>query len=433
MQNLTNNTDSAMRPFGKHEECAIISLLLDFPEIYAPISSFVTSDIFGSVPARYIIAAMSQDFSKYGVVPTRDLLYDRLAKRLTVEDPYEEILQLIKKKSDPREVPLLRETLHAWVEHSVYNMLYSDDGIDAYQRGDYEYLKSVFDKATQISNVGRSGFWFFEQLDELFVEETVEHISTGYPSINKVLNDGGPSKREVVVWMASTGVGKTIMLCNNAVAALKQDLNVLFVTFELSDKKTAKRIAANITDISTKNLIEKQDKVRHLVQSRKKESSLVIYDLPPDECSVDHVYSIIDNLKKTKSWAPDVVILDYLELMVSRRAASNNDDYGKQKGIATEVRGLAKNENVLVYTATQGNRSSVSDNTNSVIDLNKTAESFGKMMPVDYVVSLNQTTDEYTSEPAIIRLWIAKNRNGPKFLSITTNVNYNKMSIKEVM
>ena len=67
----------------------------------------------------------------------------------------------------------------------------------------------------------------------------------------------------------------------------------------------------------------------------------------------------------------------------------------------------------------------------AIIDLNKVAESFGKTMPVEYVVSLNQTTEEYHANPAVIRLWVAKNRNGEKFVNVTTNVNYGRMSIFE--
>jgi hypothetical protein len=116
------------------------------------------------------------------------------------------------------------------------------------------------------------------------------------------------------------------------------------------------------------------------------------------------------------------------------------------------MRGIAKNENVLVYSATQTNRSGVKSSggkpgqeDTAHIDLDKAAESFGKAMPVDYVISLNQTEDEYRKgqrddknnkdedlKPATIRLWIAKNRNGPKFVSITTNVFYDKMVIAEV-
>ena len=145
--------------------------------------------------------------------------------------------------------------------------------------------------------------------------------------------------------------------------------DVLFVTFELSALKAALRIAAsisgvdinkfyssNVEDMTSSSLVElreSQDKVRKQLQTRAKfgkrgkRGELVIYELPPDECSVDDVYGIIDRNRRLRGWQPKVVILDYLELMLSRRSHNNSEGaYVQQKSVSTEVRGLAQNENV---------------------------------------------------------------------------------------
>jgi len=306
--------------------------------------------------------------------------------------------------------------------------------------------------------VGDQGFWFFDQVDEIFVDTAIEHISTGFPGLDANLNEGGPSPGEVLIILAPTGVGKTLTLINMAHAAMLAGHNVLFVTFELSTYKTAIRLASCMakTEISAftranidtlpqeqqQSIRDNQTLVRNRIQGKRgKFGELVIYERPPDECSVNDIYGIIETNRKTKGWAPKVVILDYLELMNSRHSHNNDEgDYTRQKSVATEMRGLAKNEKVLVYSATQTNRSGVKNGQGKDakpaetvhIDLDKAAESFGKAMPVDYVVSLNQTEDEYKMEPAIVRLWIAKNRNGPKFVPVTTNVFYKRMEIIEV-
>jgi replicative DNA helicase len=461
-------------PFGPNMEASIVSLLLDFPELYIPTARFMTVDLFARPEVKYVIAAIQQDYEKFGIIPTRNLLHDRLAKILTMDDPYEEILAIVDKPSDPREAPILRQVLREWVEHKTYAQLYSDDALAAHQRGDNEYLRKIVESATTVSMVGQQGFWFFDQIDELFVDNAIEHISTGFLSLDANLNEGGPSPREVLIFLAPTGVGKTLTLVNVACAGLNAGHNVLFITFELSAYKTALRMISLMSKTATrrfsKSNIDKlpvdevqklraeQAKVRNIVQTKKgKIGELVIYELPPDECSVDDVYGIIENNRKTRGWVPKIVVLDYLELMTSRRAYNNTEgDYTRQKSVATEMRGLAKNENVLVYSATQTNRSGVKASGGKPgqedtvhIDLDKAAESFGKAMPVDYVVSLNQTEEEYNRGqkkegekdgkssddadlmPATIRLWIAKNRNGPKFVSITTNVFYDKMCIVE--
>jgi replicative DNA helicase len=156
--------------------------------------------------------------------------------------------------------------------------------------------------------------------------------------------------------------------------------------------------------------------------------------MPPDECSVDDIYGVIDRNRRLRGWQPKVVIIDYLELMLSRHSHRNKEgDYTRQKSVSTEIRGLAKNESVLVYTANQTNRSAINNRENGApIDVDKSAESFGKNMPVDYVISMNQTEAEYNQARPEIRLWIAKNRNGPKFVAVHTHVDYQTMKIAEV-
>ena len=212
-------------PFGKYEETAIISLLLDFPEVYAPLSHFLTSRVFQTVEAQYIITVVKDDFDKYGIVPSRKLLHDRLAKSLTVDDPYKEILDVVDLQSNPRETPILRQTLRSWAEHRVYDLLYSEEAIAAHHRGDHDVLKKIFDQASSINIVGQQGFWLFDQIDELFVDNAVEHIKTGWPTLDRHLNDGGPSPREVLVLLASTGVGKCHSLQSNII---EKDLSRIF-------------------------------------------------------------------------------------------------------------------------------------------------------------------------------------------------------------
>ena len=464
------DSNSVDTPFGPHMEAGIVSLLLDFPEMYIPTARFITTELFARPEVKYVVAAIKQDYDKFGIIPSRGLLHDRLAKILTTDDPFEEILSVVGRPSDPRETPILRQTLREWVEHQTYAQLYSDEALAAHQRGDHEFLRKIVDSASSISMVGQQGFWFFDQIDELFSDTAIEHIPTGFKSLDFNLNEGGPSPKEVVVFLAPTGVGKTLTLANVAYAGMNAGHNVLFITFELSTYKTALRMISLMTKTATRRFSKanidklspeevhrlrvKQAEVRNMIQTKRgKIGDLVIYELPPDECSVDDVYGIIETNRKTRGWVPKIVVLDYLELMTSRRSYNNSEgDYTRQKSVATEIRGLAKNENALVYTATQTNRSGVKQSGGRDgkeeamhIDLDKAAESFGKAMPVDYVVSLNQTEEEYSRsqrnaeansdsdlEAATIRLWIAKNRNGPKFVSITTNVFYDKMMIAEI-
>jgi len=420
------------RPFGNYEEEAIVALAIDHPEFFSACGRFMTPEMFGRLECQFVMAKLLNYFDAHNIIPTRALLRDQISQELTEDDPYEEILEIVDRKSQPREVPIIKDTLLKWARDKAFGLLYSEEAQDAYARGDYEYLENILEEANRIADVGATGFWFFENFQTLFQPNIIEHKTTGFPKLDAVLNNGGPSSKEVICWMAPTNVGKSVMLCNNAISSLKSGEDVLLITFELDSIKTAMRCLGVIgKDVPLKMLESKMDYMTRLVHSMQKmhDNRFLIMDLPPDECSVSHIYAILDNLKRTDNWRPSVIVLDYLDLMVSRHSRHNKDDYSIQKHVANEVRGLAKNENVLVYTATQTNRSA--EDKEKIADLGNAAESYAKQFSMDYVVTLNQTNDQRSQHPPKLTLFVAKNRNGPKHELIHCTINYETMLMKE--
>jgi replicative DNA helicase len=428
------------KPFAPYEEEAIVSLALDNPEFFTAAARFMKPDMFGKIETKFIVANILSDFEKYGVVPTRQLLRSRLEQELTEDDPYDEIFRIIDRKSNPREVPLVKDSLLKWSRNKAYGLLYSDEAMEAYQRNDFAFLEQIVQEANRIADVGNQGLWFFDSLELLFQPDAIEHRTTGFPRLDMKLNNGGPSPKEVVCWMAPTNVGKSILLCQNAIASIKGEgpggrlgQDVLLITFELDTVKTAMRCLASASGIPINDIPNHKEYIRRTMNEMKDRYGrrFLIHEMPPEECSVNHIYALLDSLKRLHNWKPDVVIIDYMDLMVSRNPAYNKDDYGRQKHVAGEIRGLAKNENVLVFTATQTNRDGAKGD--ELIDLTKAAESFGKSFALDYVITLNQTTQDRTMNPPRIHLYIAKNRNGPKNEVVHCEINYNTMVVKEAL
>lgn len=232
----------------------------------------------------------------------------------------------------------------------------------------------------------------------------------------------------------------SVVLCNNAISSLKgtgkdgtMGQDVLFITYELDVFKTAMRILGSATGIPLEDIPSKPDYIKRVMDSMQKTygKKLLIYEMPPDECSVNHIYALLDSLRRKHNWHPEVVIIDYMDLIVSRYPSYNKDDYTRQKHVANEIRGLAKNENVLVFTATQTNRAGAGED--EIVDLTKAAESFGKQFSLDYIVSLNQTRADRTATPPRLRMFIAKNRNGPKHELITCTIDYKTMMVREAL
>lgn len=266
------------KPFGPEEEQAIISYILDFPETYTLASEFITPNIFDSIAPKYVIAAIYEDFSKTGTVPSRALLHDRMKRKLTVDDPYEEILAVIKRPSNPREIPFIKDVIQKWVEQKTYSLLYSDEALEAHARGDYDYLKNIVESADKIKHSGQQGLWLFNQLDEIFAEESVEHYSTGFPSLDKVLNNGGPSPKEVLVWLAPTGVGKCL---TGNTKIVDRKLSKLY-EIEYSNGETV-TLSGNLKVHTTRGLVRVCDL------------------LPGDDVTYEHMSFLPYNLEITES------------------------------------------------------------------------------------------------------------------------------------
>ena len=209
-------TESKVKPFRKLQEEAIISLALDQPEFFAAVAGYLKPELFSRIETAWVIAEILNLFEKYKTVPTRGILREHLENNVTVDDPHEEIFRLVNRKSDHREVPIVKDLLIQWARQQAFGLLYKSDAIAAFQEGNYDYIQKLFDEAGKIVDVGdNQGLWLFENLEILFKEDMVEHRTTGFPRLDKCLNNGGPSPKEVLCWLAPTNVGKCHTLDSN--------------------------------------------------------------------------------------------------------------------------------------------------------------------------------------------------------------------------
>lgn len=439
------------------EERSIIALALDEPTFFSALIDQVDPHFFNLDEARYVYRIIKHCYDSKGEIPSRQLVRDLAEKTLETNDNFEEILEICDYEISLRDYDIIKDRFISWLRSRTLDAIYDDNVIESVRSGDYNELEKIVNRAARIQSMDGEYLWFFKQLDVLFDEEVEVKYTTGFPELDQHINEGGPTKGDVMVFMAPTGSGKSIVICNNVVACLKRGLRVLHVTCELSDYKTACRYSGIISRVNIKNRFSHSDRVRELVSRIQKtyKCDLIIKEFPPDTINIRHISTIVDDLEKRYNWRPDVIAIDYLELMLSENQYFNRDDYKRQKKVATEVRQLAKTTGTYIITATQTNRDSKRDGKDELLDINRVSESYGKMMPVDYVVSINQSRTEYCEFSdqekkqmeskddgasnkdknkipfAKMRLYIAKNRNGPKFKTINTLVNFNTMFMTE--
>lgn len=422
--------------FGPNLEKAIISLALDQPEFFELVNRYLNIEYFKDKCAKFAYAIISKYIEKYGFIPSRAIVRDAALKNLTVDSKYEDFLAVIDNSINPRDVPIIKGELLDWARDQAYGKIYSADALSAYEDRKYDKLETIIEEASKVKDFGHIGFKFFDRYEEIFIRETISHFTTGFPTLDKYINDGGPSRKEVFCWLAATGVGKSVALVNAGVANILKGHNVLHLTFEMTEEQTSVRYAGCFTNLNMNKRFEESEQTKFKSSLAKTKVSergeLIIHAFSPNEATVDNIYALLDNLRQYENFAPDIIILDYLELINSRYKDNNTDEYKKQKAVAVEVRALAFKANALVLTATQTNRGGTDPKEgNKDLDLDKVADSYGKTMALEYIVSLQQSKIEYGMAIPEVSLYIAKNRNGAKFKKITAQVKYDSSKMME--
>jgi hypothetical protein len=222
-------------------------------------------------------------------------------------------------------------------------------------------------------------------------------LSTGNVIPIVDINVNHPNHRYYTEGVSShnTGVGKSLFLCHHAANCLKQHQNVLYITCEMAEERIAERIDANLLDVTLDNLRE----LTKVVYEKKMQNlsagvrgKLIIKEYPTATANVNHFRFLLDELHLKRKFKPDVIIIDYLNICASARLKSGNNinSYTYIKSIAEELRGLAVEYNVPIFSATQTTRSGFS---NSDVGLEDTSESFGLPATADFMFALISTDE----------------------------------------
>jgi archaellum biogenesis ATPase FlaH len=211
---------------------------------------------------------------------------------------------------------------------------------------------------------------------------------------NKITKGGIPNKT-LNIALAGTGVGKSLFMCHMASSCLANGRNVLYVTMEMAEEKIAERIDANLLNVNIQEITDLpkpmfESKVTSL--AKKTQGTLIIKEYPTASAHSGHFKSLLNELALKKSFRPDIIFIDYLNICASSRyrGNANVNSYSYIKAIAEELRGLAVEANVPIVSATQTTRSGFAS---SDVDLTDTSESFGLPATADLMFALISTEE----------------------------------------
>ena len=382
-------------------EFLILRNLLHNEEYVRKVIPFVKADYFEDHNQKVVFEEILKFVEEYNKPATKEVLCIETEKRQDINDSsFKEITQLISSlDNEPTEFNWLVDTTEKWCrDRAIYLALMESialaDGKDDTKGRDA--IPSILSDALAVSfdtHVGHDYLLDYEKRYDLYHRKE-EKIPFDLEYFDKVTKGGLPNKT-LNIALAGTGVGKSLFMCHLASSVLLQGKNVLYVTLEMAEEKIAERIDANLLNVPIQEITDLpkvmfENKVTNLAQ--KTQGTLIIKEYPTASAHAGHFRALLNELAIKKSFRPDIIFIDYLNICASSRyrGNSNVNSYSYIKSIAEELRGLAVEANLPIVSATQTTRSGYAS---SDVDLTDTSESFGLPATADLMFALISTDE----------------------------------------
>ena len=361
-------------------------------------------DYFSDKTEKTIFEEITKFVDKYKKIPTQTSLEIEVQSRKDLnEEEYKKVVAVIQTlESTDVDFDWLVDTTEQFCkDKAVYNAIVKGiqiiDGKD--KNRDVSAIPSILTDALAVGFDNAVGHDYLLDSDSRFeYYHTVEEkIPFDLEFFNKITKGGLPPKT-LNIALAGTGVGKSLFMCHVAANCLSQGKNVLYITLEMAEERIAERIDANLMNISMEDLhdLPKQmfdDKIAKIIKSTS--GTLIVKEYPTASAHSAHFRGLIKELAIKKSFKPDIIFIDYLNICASSRfkGATNVNSYMYIKAIAEELRGLAVESNLPIMSATQTTRSGF---VSTDIGLEDTSESFGLPATADLMFALisNEELDE---------------------------------------
>jgi replicative DNA helicase len=385
-------------------EQLILASLIKREDYARKVLAFITPEYFSESSERTLFEMMTKYFQNYNTCPSKAALViesDSLSLNQKDHEQIRELIDNVDSMESSNDLDWTVDATEKWCkDRAVYNAIFECIKIIDDKEGKQKISKNAIPEllrhALSVSFDTNIGHDYTECLKERYdyYHSGEEKIPFDLSMLNTI-TDGGVPRKTLSVVAAPTGGGKSIFLCHHAAACLRQNKNVLYITLEMSEQRIAERIDANLTNTRLNELRELpypmyEKKFKRATQDV--QGKLIIKEYPTGTASALNFRHLIDELRIKKNFAPDVVIVDYLNICSSSRYKTNANvnSYTLVKAIAEELRGLAVETNVQMFTATQINRQGFN---NSDVDLTNTAESMGLPATADFFIAIIGTEE----------------------------------------
>jgi replicative DNA helicase len=411
----------------------IIYLAKSDPTFLIQSMPMVKSEYFEYPSHQKFFQVVVDHYQKYKKLPTDDFILEEVKSLMSstellsdYKDELEQINNLDEKSLDNEDY-LLDLVENFAKEQAITDAVLSS--ISLIEQKKYDDIEDLVRGALTVTRNLDLGVNYFSSFEDRFSKEENEQdykFRTLFDSMNESL-EGGLAAKELAMVVAPPGVGKSLYLANQAARSVIDGHNVLYVSLEMSEDRVAQRMDSIFTQVKQSDLkhrrstiIERFDKIK---KAKPNMGSLRIKEFPTKRATVSTLRSFLSQLRNAEDFEPDVIIVDYLELLSTDATLK---EYQAQERLAQELRGLAIEHKCLLWTATQTNREGKRV---SLITDTELADSYGKTRVCDLVFSVNQNELEFDKGEA--RIYVIKSRNGRSRYVIPSIIDYSKLTIHQ--
>ena len=291
------------------------------------------------------------------------------------------------------------------LKHAIY------DSVELFKSGDHQAVRKIIDEALKVGLDTDIGHEYTKMFADRISETSRKVVPTGWSVVDNII-DGGFGPGELGVIVAPAGIGKSWALVCMAANAIKKGYTVIYYTMELNQSYVGLRFDSHFTGIPSQNLKYHKEDVEQKISEIS--GNLIIKYYPTKTATIQTLRGHIEKTKIVKQFTPDIIFVDYADLLIG---------VGKEKRLILEnvyedLRGLAGEMQVPIWTASQANKSALE---HDVIEADKVAEAYAKVMIADFVMSVSRRVADKVSGTA--RWHIIKNRMGKDGITFPSNFN----------
>ena len=420
-------------------ENKILSNLIHVEDYMRKVIPFIKDVYFDNVSEKTIFQEILDFINQYDSLPTKSVLTIEVENRKDLsEDMFKECVTIIDSFTDEKvDQTWLVDSTEKWCkERAVYLALMESvkiaDGKD--EKKNRDAIPSILSEALSVSFDDHIGHDYFADAESRyeFYHLKEDKIKFDLDMFNKITKGGLPRKT-LNIALAGTGVGKSLFMCHQAASCLMEGKNVLYITLEMAEERIAERIDANLFNVDIKSIIELpkpmyDTKVEKI--TKKTHGQLIIKEYPTASAHAGHFRALLNELHLKKSFTPDIIFIDYLNICSSSRYKGTIvNSYTFVKAIAEELRGLAVEANLPIVSATQTTRSGFGS---TDVDLTDTSESFGLPATADFMFALISTEELEALNQIMVKQLKNRYNDPTMFKRFVVGIDRSKMKLYNV-